>query len=154
MIQLYQTTLKITPKTNSVLLNLSNMKKNSATAMSKSFTIISKMLEKTAKLGIKNPPKTGRIYIIKGQRHQASKKSEFPAYLSGELYNSINSKKFSNKIIFGSTKDYGKYLEKGRKARNGTFVGARPFLLKSIINTRAKQILEVEKNFKKYVEKI
>ena len=46
-------------------------------------------VERTWKQGIRLPPKTGRVYIIRGKAHQASAPGEFPANLTGTLMNSI-----------------------------------------------------------------
>ena len=59
-----------------------------------------------------NPPKTGRFYVIKGQRHQASAPGEAPANLTGELASKVGYRVSSHThLIIGDKAEYGKWLE-------------------------------------------
>ena len=61
--------------------------------------------------------KTGRIYIIKGEEHQASAPGEAPAILSGDLQRNVDyTVRSSKQMSFGDKSQagknpYGKYLE-------------------------------------------
>lgn len=67
---------------------------------------------------IKEKPKTGRLYRIKGRRrrHRASAPGEDPANLTGKLRNSVGFDiRGTSQLEFGyrDTVDYGKFLEVG-----------------------------------------
>jgi hypothetical protein len=100
---------------------------------------IGKQLKATAKKFILDPAKTGRIYhdveytstsgknrgsIKFKQTHQASRKGESPANLSGRLYKSLNyTVQGSTSLSFGNSAPYAAYLE---------FDIKRPYMKKSI----------------------
>lgn len=72
------------------------------------------IVQRDIKEGIKNPPKTGRIYSYRGRKHQASAPGEYAANRSGKLRRSIDfTVEGSNRLIVGSPFDYAKYLEDG-----------------------------------------
>ena len=76
-------------------------------------------IRKEVKRLIKDPIKTGRIYIIRGKPHQASAPGEAPANLSGRLAGSVSSRvSRSTQLIIGdlaSRAPHGKYMEFGTK---------------------------------------
>lgn len=77
---------------------------------------------------IKDRNKTGRIYMIRGRRHQASAPGEPPANLSGDLARSAHYRAYGwERMEFGDRVLYGKYLEKGTR-----FMAARPHLLLTV----------------------
>lgn len=66
--------------------------------------------------GIKNPPKTGRIYQRKNGKHQASRgPSEYPANETGRLAASVRSESTADKAVGGTTIFYGKFLREGTR---------------------------------------
>lgn len=87
---------------------------------------------------IKNPPKTGRTYKIKGRTHRASAPFEAPATLSGKLERSVKSRVYGwEKMEFGDEAPYGKYLASGTKNKAGKVrMKPRPHLKATV---RAKQ---------------
>ena len=88
-----------------------NITKN---AVRKAFHDIGKQLQKTANDEILHGSKTGRIYKIRGRRHQASAPGESWANLTGKARRSINFKvSGSDKLYFGASKKYVKFLELG-----------------------------------------
>lgn len=87
---------------------------------------------------IRNTPKTGRIYIIRGRRHQASAPHEAPASLTGRLASSAKYDVHSFwKMEVGETArsakgaPYPKFLEGGTRGR----IAPRKGLLKAVNNT-------------------
>jgi phage gpG-like protein len=145
---LLQASIKINPRSKTVLLNLQNIKQNAQRAMRRGLAQIGELLVKETKEGITNPPKTGLFYKYKGRNIQASAVGEYAANRSGKLRGSINSKSNKDTLIFGAKADYGKFLENGtRKMRK------RENLLKSIVATRGEQILIIEKQFARELNK-
>lgn len=78
---------------------------------------------------IKSPPKTGRLYFIGGQIHQASAPGESPANLTGTLAESVASEVSSPTILTIGDREniasYGGYMEFG--TRDGR-IAPRPHL--------------------------
>lgn len=68
---------------------------------------------------IRNPPKTGRIYMRKHGLHQASAPLiEYPANETGALAKSVTPTATDDKATIGTTMFYGKFLREGtRKMR-------------------------------------
>lgn len=96
------------------------------------FYFLGRDLMKTTKDGIKNGPKTGKIYLIKRggrkYRHQASAPGEYPANMTGNLRRGVRFEvRGDRQLVFGAEADYAPYLERG--TRN---MADRPFLYKSI----------------------
>ena len=77
---------------------------------------------------IYSPPKTGRIYIINGRRHQASAPGEAPANLTGSLAKSADYKVTGSAFMeFGEREEYGRYLEDGT-----TNIAPRPHVFRTV----------------------
>ena len=73
-------------------------------------------------------PKTGRLYTIRGQVHQASAPGEAPARVSGALSRTANYiVRGYHQVEFGDKKPYGLYLERG--TRN---MAARPHVEQTV----------------------
>lgn len=73
-----------------------------------------------------SPPKTGRLYPVMGAQHKASAPGEAPANRTGNLIQSIYHDVLShNRLEFGETAKYAKYLEDGTKKK-----GSNTFLMK------------------------
>jgi hypothetical protein len=90
----------------------------------------------TADEGIRNPPKSGRVYHIKGRIHQASAPGQYPANISDTLRNSLDFTISGLKMRFGakksSSQNYAEYLQQvDSPLKNQTIrkqIKARPFL--------------------------
>lgn len=73
---------------------------------------------KEVQKNIRTGRKTGRIYNIRGRRHQASAWPQSPANLTGKLADETSATVNSwNQFEFGYTTDYGKWLENGTPKR-------------------------------------
>lgn len=82
---------------------------------------VAKTSETKFRRGVKNPPKTGRLYLINGRQHQASSQrteAEYPANLSGQLLKSIKSKATANTATVGSNAPHSIYLREGTRNMN------------------------------------
>lgn len=82
---------------------------------------VAKTSETKFRRGVKNPPKTGRLYLINGRQHQASSQrteAEYPANLSGQLLKSIKSRTTVNSATVGSNAPYSIYLREGTRDMN------------------------------------
>lgn len=93
--------------------------------------------------------KNGRIYNIKGIRHQASAAGESPANFSGTLQKSVKyNVRGASEVEFGDKVDYGLYLEEGT-----TKIAARPHLAKTVAdrhqNVRRSMEIHVDREIKK-----
>lgn len=78
----------------------------------------------------------GRVYVIGGKTHIASKAGDSPNNLSGELKNTIRYDISGNILEFGAgneTINYAKYLEKGTQR-----IKVRPNYTKTIIQKSPK----------------
>lgn len=78
----------------------------------------------------------GRVYIIGGKAHIASKAGDSPNNLSGELKNTIRFEIDKNILEFGAgneTVNYAKYLEKGTQR-----IKVRPNYTKTILQKSVK----------------
>ena len=92
-------------------------------------------LKKTAMDGIKNPPKTGNIYIRFGKRHQASAPGEYPANMTGRLRRGITATiENTTTMKFGADAPYAVYLQQTNhpdKQSSWKKIAPRPFLTKA-----------------------
>ncbi|MDY0193574.1 MAG: hypothetical protein RBR93_08605 [Aliarcobacter butzleri] len=82
-----------------------------------------------------NEISNGRVYVIGGKIHIASKAGDSPNNLSGELNNTIRYEVDENILEFGAGNEkvnYAKYLEKGTKSMD-----ARPNYTKTILENKA-----------------
>jgi len=79
------------------------------------FQTLGKQLQTKARNAIYNPPKTGRIYIYKGNYHQASAPGEAPANRSGRLARGVLFVARPTELKFGYTTPYGLFLERGTR---------------------------------------
>ena len=77
-------------------------------------------------------PKTGIIYKMKGQAHQASASGEPPAILTGKTFRSLYYEvRNSQELEFGARSAYSGWLEDGTKKMD-----ARPFAQRTIDDQR------------------
>lgn len=79
---------------------------------------------------ILKPPKTGRLYRIRGRkrRHRASAPGEAPANCFGNLRKNVGFQiNGADQMIFGNRLIYGKFLEMGTEKME-----PRPYLIKAV----------------------
>jgi len=89
----------------------------------------------------------GRVYIVGGKSHIASKGGDTANNMSGALKNTIRFKIQGNTMDFGagnSSVDYAKFLEVGTKGMK-----SRPNYTKSIVENTAKINAEIQTLFAK-----
>ena len=103
-------------------------------------------MKKLAKENILKGPKTGRIYRIRGRRHQASAPGESPANLTGNLQRSVGfDVRGSDTMEFGyrvhgrgaGSAAYGRRLELGGTSSTGVRIAKRPNLAKVVAGSQA-----------------
>jgi hypothetical protein len=107
--------------------------------------------KKHTKALIKNPPKTGRIYKVKGKPnpHQASAPGEAPANWTGKLMKSVRYRAYSwSRMEFGDYAPYGKWLEDGTKK-----MSARPHLSRTVKERSGTNFTIINKVVSKYIKK-
>jgi hypothetical protein len=116
--------------------SLQRIERRTRDAIRSAFYNFGKDLKQESRRLIKEPPKTGRIYVLRigGKRivHQASAPGEAPANLTGKLRASVNyNVSRANEIRFGAGSEgdveYAKTLELGDSR-----IKKRPYLLPSI----------------------
>ena len=104
---------------------------NAIRGMQEGMDEIGKNLVRTAQEGIKNPPASGRIYIINGRAHQASSAGQYPASVTGKLMNSISHEVDSLTMEFGSDSPYAPFLQQFKTPRQRVSkwkkIAPRPF---------------------------
>lgn len=116
----------------------------------KGFYLLGKELVKTARAGVMNPPKTGRIYRYKREsgrykNHQASAPGEYPANETGAYRKSLGFEvRGGRQMEFGSDSEYGAYLEKGTSR-----MGPRPTLQKADAENRGKAFTILDREMKR-----
>jgi len=111
--------LSLEAKSEKILRSLSMHGKRAKKGAMKGFWYAGKDIQKTIQERIKDKSaKTGRFYLYKGRRHQASAPGEYPANRSGTLRKSIGFEvKTSESLIVGSRGNikYPTFLELGTK---------------------------------------
>lgn len=106
---------------------------NAIRGIQQGLTEIGKNLVKSAEDGIKNPPKTGRLYRIRGGRtHQASAPGQYPAEITGKLRRSLGSNVNNLIMEFGADTKYAPILQQFdtplKTSSNFKKIAPRPFL--------------------------
>ena len=140
--------LKITPKTKYIILHQGEHAKLSKIAIKNSFDKIGKLIVLLSTLGIKNPPKTGIAYRYNGRVHIASRVGEYPANRSGNLKDNIDSIRKGEKLYINANAEYAKFLEDGTKKMR-----KRQFLIRTIMDTSAIQLMIIENELDKELNK-
>lgn len=109
--------LEINPGNKKVFFNLSRSAAGTKRGIKQGFWFIARELRTGVRKRIKEKPKTGRHYRIKGRRrrHRASAPGEDPANLTGKLRNSVGFQIRDTDMEFGyrDSVNYGKFLESG-----------------------------------------
>ncbi len=83
--------------------------------------------------GLTTGKRSGRIYTIRGKKHQASAAGEMPAKLSGKLAASVDYKTRNKVLVIGEGAGYAAYLELGTSK-----MAARPHLRKVVDKNMVK----------------
>jgi hypothetical protein len=99
-----------------------------------------KHLVNTIKRDLTTGSRSGRIYRINGQDHQASAAGEAPAKITGTLAASVQSRLNQRDLIVGEGASYARYLELGTRK-----MAARPHILPAI----EKSWPHLEKQYRK-----
>jgi len=108
--------IKITPNHNNktVLVELHRSADGIRRGIRRGLFDIGRAHVRNARKSITAGAKTGRVYNIRGTKHQASAPGESPANLSGTLQKSINyTVRGSSEMEFGDKVFYGRFLEDG-----------------------------------------
>lgn len=121
------------------------------------FIQIRKNIVDESKRLITDPPKTGRVYLIrlrgKTIRHQASAAGQAPANLSGKLRSTVAAKvnASSTQMEFGAGNNSVRYA--GILEVGGGRIKKRPYLIKSINNNRKNIEVHFKIRLKKEITK-
>jgi len=127
--------IEIKPRTNEVILSLEKgLIDTHKKALYKALGRIGSEVKREAKKLIKNGPKTGRVYMYKGQPHQASAYKQPPANRSGRLMESLRYRTRNHReMTVGAEAEYAGFLEGG--TRN---MAPRPFLITAVRNKKTE----------------
>jgi len=89
---------------------------------------------------IRNGPRTGRVYTIRGRKHQASAPGEAPANRTGRLAKSVGYKATGHHTLeVGEEAEYAEYLERGTHNKDGSVrMAPRPHLQVAVTETQTK----------------
>ncbi len=145
--------LEVDPKSRFAFIGIKTIIAQSKSSIRKGWYFVGKELQKEGQKLVKEGPKTGRLYRIKGRRrrHRASAPGEPPANRFGDLRRSINFKVEGwRRMAYGAgttTMIYPAVLELGtRKSRK---IEKRPYLIVAI-KTKQKQTRKIfEQQLKK-----
>ena len=123
-------TVTVTPKTKSVVANISKQHKLHKKAIKPALHEIGEIVLRENKRLITTGKRTGRRYNIAGRTHIASAFGEPPANRTGRLVKSGSYRVASwNSMIVGESASYAKFLEQGTR-----FMKPRQHLILAINN--------------------
>lgn len=123
--------ITLTPKSRKYLIELPQHMEKHKKGIRKALFDIGRSINRETKKLIRTGKKTGRIYIIKGKRHQASAPGQSPANLSGKLADSAFYRVSGwEELLVGESAYYAKFLEDGVRGR----MRARPHFSLAINN--------------------
>lgn len=94
---------------------LRDMPKLAPRAMARALYDIGKDMYAEARRLIKEGPKTGIKYRVRGRAHTASAPGQAPANWTGKLRRSVGFQVRRNEVEYGYKINYGKYLEDGTR---------------------------------------
>lgn len=140
--------IKVTVVDNTAFLVIKKSVRNIKEGIRQGFLAVAPNVVSEVRRLIDSPPKTGRLYIINGQIHQASAPDESPATLTGDLSNSIRSSvpNFNTLIIgSGSEAPHGLWMERGTDDGR---IEARPFLKPAGLSKLREVVQSVNKGVK------
>ena len=129
-------TIKATRKTREVLIDIpKHMRKHRQGLENALYEHGPEVIRETKRLII-NGPKTGRIYTIRGARHQASAPGEAPANRTGKLAKSGNYNVHGPfQMEVGESVPYAGYLEDGTGK-----IKPRPHVIRAINETQGDAV--------------
>ncbi len=137
--------VKITPKTEKVLITIPKLIYMHKKSIRNSLNEIGKDVVRTTVKLIKSPPKTGKIYPFRGGTHQASAPHEAPAEATGTLSKSARYATRSHvQMEIGEDAEYASFLEKGTKR-----MAPRPVLLKAVNDNARNAVRILETNMQR-----
>ena len=126
---------------------MKNLPKLAPRAMKRALYDIGQDMYKEARRLIKEGPKTGRKYRVRGRTHTASAPGQPPANWTGKLRRSIGFNVRSTEVEYGYKQDYGEYLEKGT-----TKMKPRPGLRITYKNKMGNIVNHFNERFKEQLE--
>lgn len=106
-------TIVIIQKDQKMKQAMKDLPKLAPRAMKRALYDIGQDMYKEARRLIKEGPKTGLKYKVRGRTHTASAPGQPPANWTGRLRRSIGFNVRTNEVEYGYKQDYGKYLEEG-----------------------------------------
>lgn len=130
-----------------VLVTIDNAPHKVRRGLVKALTEIGKENVRHTQNLIKAPPKTGRIYRRKGRVHRASAPFEPPAEDRGKLRRGVKYRVYGwEKMEYGDTVSYGKYLEEGTKRKTGRVkMKPRPHLKTTVREKQKDNFVTLER---------
>ncbi len=141
--------ITLTSKGKKAVFSLLEAKKIFDNAARHGLLLVGKKVLKEARDGIKNPPKSGFFYKIRGRRHKASAPGQYPANTTGQLRRSVNFKVIGkDKMIFGAIAKHGLFMEKGTR-----FIEPRPFLARAAKDTEKEAAIIMKKALSEEIER-
>ena len=141
--------IKALPSNKRVIVAMERAQHTHRQGVKDGFHIIGQLVGIRTKKLIINPPKTGRVYRIKGIPHQASAPGEAPANRTGRLARSYNYQVSGDvQLAVGESAPYAGYLEDGtRKMKK------RPHLIRAINETQGQSVAAMQGAIDRAVKK-
>ena len=133
---------------NTAFVKINRLHKITLEGIRRGFLEVGPIINRTMIDRIFNPNKTGRVYTINGQLHQASAPGESPALLTGNLADSVAYEVSGPyQLTVGVTEQapYAKWLEGFVVNR----IKPRPFILPSVLSNEREIIQSVEKGIQR-----
>ncbi len=139
--------VKILPKSKRVIAGVENLLDIHRKTIENGLYTVGQILDKRVTKLITSPPKTGRVYRIRGLDHQASAPGEAPANLTGRLAASFNYNVHGfYQMEVGESAPYAAFLEEG--TRN---IAPRPHVIRAIDETQGDVVNIFYAEFRKTV---
>lgn len=134
-------TIKVTPKTKQVLIDVEKLEGRTKDGLRKALKETGQEVKREIKRLIRTGPRTGRLYGT----HQASAPGEAPANRSGRLAKSTNYKVRNwRQMIVGESASYAGYLEGGTRK-----IKPRQHIIKAVHNKAQDTVNAIIRNVKK-----
>ena len=142
-------TFKANPKNNQILFDLGKSAQNTKRGIRQGFWALARELRAGVQQKIKQGPKTGRLYRIKGRKRKvrASAPGQAPANRTGALGKSVGFEiRGTSELEFGyrDSVNYGEFLELGTKRMD-----PRPALTPQVIESTKNARGHFEREIKK-----
>ncbi|MEM7522565.1 MAG: HK97-gp10 family putative phage morphogenesis protein [Pseudomonadota bacterium] len=128
--------VSVSKRSEQVLIDLQHAPRLWEEGVTEALHDIGQIASKEARRLIRQGPKTGRVYVRRGQRHQASAPGQSPAEDTGRLSRSVGYRvRGSRQLAVGAQASYAAFLERGTRK-----MAPRPFILAAANNTAAQAI--------------